>query len=220
MFCEKCGAQIGDDEKFCDKCGYPTNMMGKKVDKKQQVKNEKAKMSSFQKSVIAILIVFGIVFLILVWFGMQAMNRNEREQQRLEAERAEAALEIEKVNEKYAIYCGTYELTNVMEDGEWKAYGIGSKLTGKVVDLIAAWKLGIETETYSAPQITIGADGVDLSAINQGRYIVSEFYYEEIEGMDFFIHETEEFALASDGNCIYYALPSEEGVWYFYYMFE
>lgn len=73
---------------------------------------------------------------------------------------------------------------------------------------------------YSCPTIIITRDYVDMSGMDGPVFDISDFRYENINGEDFLINDSANFALMYDGRYLEYCEPDAYGYYQGYYAFD
>lgn len=73
---------------------------------------------------------------------------------------------------------------------------------------------------YSCPTIIITEDTIDMSGMDGPVFDISEFRYENINGEDFLINDSCNFALMYDGTYVEYCEPDAYGYYQGFYAFD
>lgn len=235
MFCEQCGSELKENSKFCERCGAPVNgagsnnasmyanAAGQPVYYSGQpqiiVQAPKKGFNFFHFFVGAAIVIFGIVFLGVAIFLVKTIQSGQPTAEQLQAQAdADAASEMAAQERQmfdaiYSVYCGTYEIEKVRNNGVWENYNTVGEVVGFLVDFRNLYEFGSQTDMYSAPTITLSPDSVDLTSLGLGSYSVDYFHYEQISGMDYFINDTHGIAIFYDGTYLYLAYQNEQGAW-------
>uniref|UniRef100_UPI004057911E zinc-ribbon domain-containing protein n=1 Tax=Acetatifactor sp. TaxID=1872090 RepID=UPI004057911E len=251
MFCEQCGFEIKETDKFCEKCGHaissdsvadatgvqatePIQQNPQQVYYGTQTQvveqNPKKGFNFFHFFVGASILIFGIAFIVIAMSFMKQMQAGQPTAEQMQAQ-ADAQAEAEAANAAavqeqqlfngiYSLYCRSYELEQVRTNGRWEAYNTLGEVAGAILDFRNYYEFGSQTQTYTAPSITLSMESIDLTALELGVHSISEFYYEEISGMDFFIDDVHGFAIFSDGTYLYIGFLNAEGAWQGEYAFQ
>lgn len=130
----------------------------------------------------------------------------------------------------------TYELGKKMLIVAYNFLNDGSYTTGgykylsesdRVNHIMTFTYVPVETHTYhgkdieySCPTIIITSDSIDMSGMDGPIFDISDFRYENINGDDFLINDSCNFALTYDGTYIEYCEPDTYGYYQGYYAFD
>ncbi|MBR4084198.1 MAG: zinc ribbon domain-containing protein [Lachnospiraceae bacterium] len=235
MYCEQCGTELKENNRFCEQCGYPVNspddncVSGQTNSSTQPVyygsqpqvivQAPRKGFNFFHFFVGVSIIIIGTVFIGLAVFLIKQVQMSKPTDEQLQAQ-----ADIESANEReaqeqqlfsaiYSLYCGNYEMEKVRDNGVWKNYNTAGEVIGFLVDFRNLYEFGSQTDMYSAPTITLSADSIDLTSLQLGIHNVNEFHYENISGIDYFIDDIHGFAIFHDGTYLYIGYQNEKGAW-------
>ena len=235
MFCEQCGSVLEENSKFCEQCGSPVNgniensantiqpkMLGQSMYYGNQpqiiVQAPEKKFSFFHLFIgIAVLAIAIVVVCVSIYVvkKLDSEKSNGGQQNTVDAGTGNEAYNQDQqtFNAIYSMYCGTYELELIRENGAWKNYNTVGEVAGGILDFINLYEHGSQTDMYQAPTITLSSNSIDMTSFEYGEYSLDYFHYEEINEMDFFINDVHGFAIFHDGTYLYLAFPNEQGAW-------